>query len=74
MDTIIKTKDSVVLTTEMVNLVSDLSRGKTVKEVAAKTKQNRRTLEARINSMKDKYRCTTIAHLVANFLRLGIIK
>jgi hypothetical protein len=36
--------------------------------------KNRRSLETTVDKIKKRYKCKTLAHLVATFIREGIIK
>lgn len=56
--------------TEIVKLLAD---GNTIPDIAVKMGLNRRSLEAKVATLKDKYRSSTVAHLVAVFLRNKLI-
>jgi DNA-binding CsgD family transcriptional regulator len=62
------------LTKKEIDVVQKLSRGITVPEISAITGINKRTLETITDKMKKRYKCKTLAHLVATFIRMGIIK
>ena len=76
MDTVIKSKNIVIISDIDVKVVEALSHGKKASEVpkAIKYKVSHRTVEARIEKLKLKYNCRNTAHLVASFLRNGLIK
>lgn len=56
---------------EIVKLLAD---GYNVREVSEKMKTNKRSLEAKLALMRGKYRTTTLAGLVAIFLRNKLIE
>ena len=74
MQTVIKHNNSVVITEHHVKIVTMLSKGKTYSDIANSTKTNTRTIEGQILILRRKYKCGNVTHLVAHFLRLGIIK
>lgn len=53
------------------DIIELLSSGYTVKEIAAMLNMNRRTLEKRINTMRQKHQAKTVTQLVVNMLRLN---
>lgn len=55
-------------------IVSLISIGYTIPEIASAAKINKRTLEARLIRLRDKSGSLNLAHLVANYLRKGLIK
>ena len=57
-----------------IQIVKMLSNGYTVKEIAEKEETNIRSMEARLIRIKDKSNAENIPHLVANYLRKGLIK
>lgn len=76
MNTVIKSENVVIISDIDVKVVEALSHGKKASEVpkAIKYKVSHRTVEARIEKLKLKYNCRNTAHLVASFLRTGLIK
>jgi DNA-binding CsgD family transcriptional regulator len=50
------------------DMIKLLSEGKTVKEVAVITGENKRTIEKRIEVLKKKNKCLTITQLVVKLL------
>ena len=61
------------VTPDQKRVVSLLSKGKTVKEVAKEIKVNLRTLEARLDSLRFKHGCKNNVELVADFVRNKLI-
>jgi DNA-binding CsgD family transcriptional regulator len=57
-----------------IDIVRKLSKGITVPEMATAMDKNRRTLETTVDKLKKRYKCKTLAHLVATFIRQEIIK
>jgi DNA-binding CsgD family transcriptional regulator len=57
-----------------IEIVQLLSFGYSVKEIGEMNGINRRTLEARIDRERGKVFANTVAHLVAIYLRKGLIK
>jgi DNA-binding CsgD family transcriptional regulator len=57
-----------------IDLVRKLSRGITVPEIAAERDRSIRTIEGNTNILRARFKCKTLAHLVATFLRKEIIK
>jgi DNA-binding CsgD family transcriptional regulator len=57
-----------------IDIVRKLSKGITVPQISALTGKNRRSLESTTEKLKKLYNCKTLAHLVATFIREGIIK
>jgi DNA-binding CsgD family transcriptional regulator len=62
------------LTKTEIDIVRKLSNGITVPEMAIEMDKNRRSLETTVDKIKKRYKCKTLAHLVATFIREGIIK
>lgn len=54
-------------------IVQKISEGYTVKEIAAESGVNVNTLRRDILNLRDSCNCKSIAHLVANFFRRGLI-
>lgn len=54
-------------------IVQRLSEGYTVKEIAVELKQKYLVVRDRIAIMKEMCNCKTAAHLVANFMRRGLV-
>lgn len=55
-------------------LVQMLSDGYRVIEISVEKSINKRTLEKRILVLRERCVCKTVTHLVANYLRRGLIK
>lgn len=55
-------------------VVQHLADGKSVKEISALSGIKARTIEGKIVRMKYRTYSLTVAHLVANYLRKGLIK
>lgn len=55
-------------------IVKMLSNGHTVKEIADKAEMNIRSMEAKLIRIRDRSNSLNAAHLVANYLRKGLIK
>lgn len=55
-------------------LVKMLSEGYTVKEIAVTAKEKTTTIAYQIYNLRESCNCKTVAHLVANFLRRGLIQ
>lgn len=53
------------------DIIELLSSGYTVKEIAAMLNMNRRTLEKRITTMRQKHQAKTVTQLVVNMLKLN---
>ncbi len=55
-------------------VVKQLSNGKTAKEIAASGGVSSRLVESIVAKLFDEYGCRNTPHLVATFLRKGLIK
>lgn len=56
-----------------IQIVQFLADGLVVKEISEETDTNVRTIESRINKMRETTGAKTAAHLVAKYLKLGLI-
>jgi LuxR family transcriptional regulator len=74
MEAVIIRKGSVTLTERQVKIVEHLARGLRTKEIAAKLKISSRTTESHIDILRAKVDAKSQAHLVAIFIREGLIK
>jgi DNA-binding CsgD family transcriptional regulator len=57
-----------------IDIVRKLSKGITVPVMADEMDKNKRSIETTLDKLRKRYKCKTIAHLVATFIREGIIK
>jgi DNA-binding CsgD family transcriptional regulator len=61
-------------TPEILQLVKYLSYGHSAKEAAIEFGYNQRTVESNISTLKKRFNCINLVHLVAYFLRNKLIK
>lgn len=55
-------------------IIQKISDGYTIREIAVEASVNRRTLEDRILRLREMCNCKTVSHLVANYMRRGLIR
>ena len=73
-DVIVKKKFQVVLSEVDVKMVEYISNGYTFAEISTSLKINKRTLEARLNRIRDQFECVNVTQLSCEFIRKGLIK
>lgn len=71
---VVQDKEKKIINEQDVYIVRHLAQGKSVGEIATLLRVNKRTLEAQIGKLKDKFECKTLAHLVATFIRNKVFK
>jgi DNA-binding CsgD family transcriptional regulator len=74
MDAVIQKKGVVVVTERNVSIINAYSNGYSLDEISKKHKISLRTAEAIVAKLKAEFECKHISHLVATFLRKGLIK
>lgn len=57
-----------------IELVSLISHGHTIKEISKESKFDRRTLEKRVLTLRQKLNCATVSQLVATYFRKRLIE
>jgi len=74
MNPIVASKNTVIVSERDAKIVFHVSNGLSSKQIGEKMKISHRTVEERIASLKRTFDCDSISHLVAYFLRKGLIK
>ena len=74
METVIKSEKIVVVTERNVEIIKDYSNGISTKDIADKYKISRRTVEQIMAKLKFQFDCDSLGHLVATFIRKGLMK
>lgn len=70
----IKVLKDVAVKEEAMQIVKLLASGKTITQISETMDCNKRTMEGKISAIKDKFSANTLPHLVAFFIRKGLIK
>lgn len=58
----------------IIDILQKISDGYRVKEIAIEMNADRKDIDFKLRNQKEITGCKTMAHLVANFLRRGLIK
>lgn len=74
MKIIVKRDDTIFISEREIKYVEMLSLGKNVGDISREVGVNKRTLEFHLNKMRYQLGCNNLTHLVAKFIREGIIK
>lgn len=74
MKAVILGKNTIVVSEVEAKIVSHYANGLAAKEIGEKLKISHRTVESHIANLKRTFDCNSVTHLVAHFLREGLIK
>lgn len=74
MDTVVRKRGVVVLPMIHVKMILLVSQGHSASQIGRAVNRSPRTVEATILTLRRKYKCKNVTHLVATFLRKKIIK
>lgn len=74
MEVVVKRKDLVILTERDIKIIESYSLGKSTKAIAREHKISHRTVEFVFQKLKADFKCKSITHLIATFIRNGTIK
>lgn len=74
MEVIVERKDTVIVSQRNVDMVMAYSNGHSMAAIAKKQKLSKRTIESVFNKLRAEFGCKNLPHLVATFIRKGLIK
>jgi DNA-binding NarL/FixJ family response regulator len=74
MEVVVQHDNTVIVSERNVDIIKDYSNGIVLSKIAKKNKLSVRSVEAIIAKLKSEFKCKNITHLVATFLRKGLIK
>lgn len=74
MEVVVARKNSMIVSERNVKIVEMYSNGEPTKNIAKKYKVTPRAIEGVVARLKTEFKCKSLTHLIATFLRNGTIK
>lgn len=74
MEAIVKQKNTVVVTQRNAEIMKDFSNGVSKAEISRRHGVTPRAIDTVLSKLKTEFKCKNTYHLVATFLRKGLIK